>query len=105
MNEFVVGKLEAVAGDRHRLLGEALQIQLHSARFGIIERDMRETFDIEIAVQLAIYPDQQVEIERRVDAGPVVVGGLENLRLLLQIGADQHFAPASEQVGAMAKKT
>src|SRR3954449_7951545 len=101
VNEFASGECEAAAGDGNRLFGEAFQIQLHAAGFGIVERDMREAIDIDIAVQLAIYPDQQIEIERGIDAGAVVIGGVENFRPLFQIGADQHFAFPSEQLDAM----
>ena len=59
---------------------------------------MREPVEVEIAAELAVDARQQVQVEGGVDAGLVVISAVENCRVLLQVGADQHLAAGTEQL-------
>ena len=53
---------------RRALVGQAFDVELHPALVLVVEGDMLETVDVEIAVELAVDPLEQVEVERGVDA-------------------------------------
>ena len=57
---------------------------------------MREAIEVEGAVQLAVDPFQQVEIEGGGYAGRVVIGCLQPLPGFLEIDADQQPAAGPE---------
>ena len=77
------------APSARRLAGE---MHLDASALGIIERMVAEACEVEVAAELAIDAGQQIEVEPRGDAGGVVIGGVENRRLLHQIDADDHGA-------------
>src|SRR5450759_4966601 len=54
----------------------------------VVEGVMLETVELESGADLAIDAHQQIEIELGGDALGVVIGGVENVRRLDQIGAD-----------------
>src|SRR5438270_11720949 len=104
MDQLAGGAAEAAAADADRLVGEALYVELNPPFPLVVERDMGEAVDIEIAAELVLDPVQQVQIEGGVEAGAVVVGGVEDVGRFLQIGADQHLAAGAEQPGAVLQK-
>ena len=65
---------------------------------------MLEPIDVEIAVELAVDAFEEVEVERGGHPGSVVVGGLEDVRVLLQIDADQHLAAGPEDARVVGEK-
>ena len=65
----------------------------------VVERDVLEGVEVEVGVQLAVDHRQQVAVERRGDAGGVVVGGLEHGRVLDQVGAEQQPVLRAQQRG------
>src|SRR4030095_1193708 len=99
VDQFTGGEAEAGAGDRYGLLGMAFQVQLHPPLRFIVEGKVSELIDIEIAAELAVDPRQQIEVEGGIDPGLVVIGGVEDFGVLLQIGADQHLPAGAEQGG------
>src|SRR5207247_3783916 len=84
------------------LVGEALQVELHPALRLVVEGEVLEPGDVDIAVELAIDPLQEVEVEGGVEPRPVVVGTLEDRAVLLEVDPDQHLPLGPEQFGAMA---
>ena len=65
---------------------------------------MLEGAKIEIGAELAIDARQQIEIEFRRDALGVVVGGVENLRILHQIDADHEQRARAQHAAGMAQE-
>jgi osmoprotectant transport system permease protein len=84
---------ETFAADTHTLIGSADEMHLDTARRGIVKRVVPEAIEAEIAVQLAIDARQQIEVEGRRYACAVVVRGVQDRRVLLEIGAQQQAAP------------
>ena len=68
---------------------------------GIVESVMLESREIEITPELAVDARQQIEVELRGDAGRVVVRGIQDLRLLLQIDANDQNAGRPENSAGM----
>ena len=73
-------KAMRAAGDGHDLVGEAADVDLDAALGCVVEGVVREPVEIEIGVELAVDPLEQVEVEGGGDAPRVVVGGLEDGR-------------------------
>ena len=75
--------------------------QMHlDARFqGVPHSAMREPIDVEVAIELAVDPHQQVAVERRGHLQRIVVGEQQRAFLLHQVGAEQQCI-ADGQVGA-----
>src|SRR6266571_3144379 len=96
--------MELPAGDCGGLVGPALDVEFDAALLFVVEGDVREAVDLEIAAEFAVDPLDQVEVEGGVGAGAVVVGGVEDLGFLLQVDADQHLAAGPQQFAAVAKK-
>ena len=65
---------------------------------------MLEGVEIEIGAELAIDARQQIEIEFRGDTLGIVVGAVENLRVLDQIDADHEQRARAQHVAGMAQK-
>ena len=57
---------------------QADEMHLDPLLLAIVEGAVPEFGEVEIAVELAVHPLQQVEVERGGDAGGVVVGGVED---------------------------
>ena len=60
--------------------------------------------EVEIPVQLAVDPRQQVEVERRADAAAIVVRGPDDRLVLVEVEADQQAASRSDQPGDRAQQ-
>ena len=98
------GEAEALSGDPRLLIGEAADVDFDPPLRLVIKSHMLEAVDIDIAVELAVDAFEEVEIERRRDPGPIVVGGVEDLGVLFQIDADQHLSPGAEDARIIGKK-
>ena len=72
-------KWRALPAIRRLLVGEAADVYLDPALRLVVEGQMLETVDVEIAAELAVDPLQEVEVERGGHPGPVVVGGIQDL--------------------------
>src|SRR5437870_8850888 len=84
MDRFAGVEGEAVRADVHRLPGERYQVHLDAARSGVVEGIVREAPQVEVSAQLAIDAPEQVQVEGRGDALRVVVGGVQDVGVLLQ---------------------
>ena len=92
-------EFEFVLPDHDHLITLADERYLDATVGAIVDGLMLETVDVEIRVQFAIDPPQQVEIEFCRDALAVVVGGLDRRDIFLQVDAHQETATATAQSG------
>ena len=99
MDRFAGVEGEAVRADVHRLPGERYQVHLDAARSGVVEGIVREAPQVEVSAQLAIDAPEQVQVEGRGDALRVVVGGMQDVGVLLQVHAHQHPAGLAARHG------
>lgn len=83
---------EACSADTHTLIGAADEMHLDAARVRIVKGVVPEAIETEIACQLAVDARQKIEVERRGDACAVVVGGVQDRGILLEVGAQQQSA-------------
>src|SRR5438093_10639104 len=99
MDRFAGVEGEAVRADVHRLPGERYQVHLDAARSGVVEGIVREAPQVEVSAELAIDAPEQVQVEGRGDALRVVVGGMQNVGVLLQVHPHQHPAGLAARHG------
>src|SRR5713101_8566034 len=104
MDQFAGGEMEAPAGDARLLIGEAADVDLDPSLGRVIEGDMLKSVEIEIAVELPVDALEEVKIEGGGHSRPIVVGGLENFRVFLQVDADQHLASGAEHAGIVGQE-
>jgi hypothetical protein len=79
------------------------QAHLDPLALAIEERNVLEGVDVEVGVELAVDHAQDVAIELGGHAGGVVVGGLDDRRVLDQVGAEQQVIDArAQQLGETA---
>src|ERR1700685_4339815 len=70
----------------------------------VVEGVMLEGVEIEIGAELAVDARQQVEIEFRRDTLGVIVGVVENFRILDQIDADDEYRLFAKHRAGMAEE-
>src|SRR5215213_4473164 len=85
-----------------RLLGD--QVHLDAMALAIVNRAVHEGGNVEIAAELAVDADQNVEIEPRGDAGGVVIGVVKHPLVLLEIDADDHLRALAQNVAGAAQE-
>src|SRR5262249_16458777 len=81
------------------------EVHLDAVAFAIVESAVVEAREIEIAIELAIDALEQVEVELRRQAGRVVVGGIENARVLHQVDPDDQRCAASQHAAGVAQES
>ena len=69
--------------------GERAQAHLDPRVLGVVEGDVLEGVEVEVGAELAVEHAEHVLVELGRDAGGVVVGGLERVAVLDQVGAEQ----------------
>src|SRR5262249_50327770 len=89
-------EIETLAENAHLLPAQARKMHLDAAQLAIVKSVMLERARVEVSAELAIDPDQQVAIELRGDPLRVVVGGVERLRVLDEIDADDERRAAAQ---------
>src|SRR5262249_8450771 len=72
------------------------EVHFDAMTLGIIEGVMAEAAKIEVGAQLTVDPRQQIEIEPGGHAGGVVVGGVEDTRVLHQVDPDDQMGAWSQ---------
>jgi len=65
------------------------EVHLNAVFPGVVKRTVIERVDIEICIELTVYPVQQVKIESGSYAVCIIVRGMQLLRVFLQVNADQ----------------
>lgn len=83
------GEGKTMRANRHDLVDAADDMRLDAPGLRVVAGAMFELVQLEIGLQLAIDPRQQVEGEFTGYPGGIVVGGFEDCRILLQIDTDQ----------------
>src|SRR5690606_33175194 len=71
---------------------------------GVEEGDVRERLDVEVRVELPVEHVQDVAVERRGDALGVVVGTLQAIDVLHEIGAEQEAVAGSHGRGQVGEE-
>ena len=72
------------------------EMHLDAPGHRVVEGVVAEPVQVEVAAELAVDARQQVQIERRSHALGVVIGGVQDVRVFLQIDADQHGAARTD---------
>ena len=72
-------------------------MHLDAALRFVIDRVVGEASNVDVAVELAIDALEQIEVEGGGHPAPVVIGGNQDRRVLLQIDADEKRGIAPEQ--------
>src|SRR5215218_1955994 len=85
-----------------RLLGD--QVHLDAMALAIVNRAVHEGGNVEIAAELAVDADQNVEIESRGNAGGVVIGVVNHPLVLLEVDADDHLRTPSKNLAGAAQE-
>src|SRR5258708_7000940 len=68
---------DGASGHHHDLIREAPDINLDAAFRYVVEGVVSKAIKVEICIELAVDPLEQIKIKGRADAGAVVVGGIE----------------------------
>src|SRR6266404_4308651 len=87
-----VGEDKLPAADVDRLLTLADEMHLDPTFLFVVNGAVFPTRQIEVRAQLAIGPDEQVEIELGGDAGAVVIRRLQHRAAFLEVDADNQAA-------------
>src|SRR5574340_1755471 len=99
MDAFAGLELEAAAVDADALRRGGDQMHLDPAQLRVVEGVMAEGREVEIGIQLAVDPRQQVEVELRGNALAVVVGRVQLRRRFLEVDADQQPSFGTDDSG------
>ncbi len=92
MDRLTRGEAKRFGADFYRLLALTHEANIHAMGRRIVERQMAELLEIEVAAQFAVDAAQQVQIEFGGHPLGIVVGRLDRGNILLQIDADEHAA-------------
>ncbi len=104
VNGFAGAEVDAFAGNAHALALEARQMHFDARALAVEEGVMLEAREVELGAELAIDAREQIEIELRGDALRVVVGLLQDLRVLHQIDADDEDRAVAEDAAGVAQE-
>ena len=99
-----LAEAEFRARDADHLVLQADQVHLDAAFRGVVKGVVAKGVKRESPPQLPIDAGQQVHVERRGDALGVVVGGVEDTGVLLEVDADQHGAAGPGHLGRRGEK-
>src|SRR5437588_4014147 len=80
------------------------KMHFDAVALGIIEGLMTETCQVEVTAELAIDAREQIEVELRRDAGAIVIGGIEDFRVLHQVDADDEACTSSQHTSGLAQE-
>src|SRR5262249_15635916 len=104
MNGFARAKLEGLAANMHLLALAARQIDLDAAALPIVAGVVFKGSEMKIGLQFAIDARQQIEIEFGGDAGSIVIGDMQNARILDEISSDDQQCVAPKNVCRVTKQ-
>src|SRR5947209_5270149 len=104
MDRFAGAEIERAARDLHLLPFLAGEMHFDAMPLGIVEGMVAEACQVETAAELAVDAREQIEIELRRDAGAIIVGGIEDFRILHQVNADDKACAASQHAPGLAQE-
>jgi hypothetical protein len=96
-DRFAFCKVEDSAGGVDELPYGADQLHLDAPFTYVVEGPVPETGEVEVAADLAVDAREKVQIEGGSDALLVVVGGVQNVVILLEIDTDEKAVPPAAQ--------
>ena len=85
---FAAREMKLFASDMNRLSRLANEVHLDATVALVVNRPMPPERKIEVCAELAVRPNEKIQIEFRGHARAIVVGAFENVPVLLQIDAD-----------------
>ena len=91
--------------DAHALLYFGLEIDLHALSLRVEERHVAEPLQLEVGIQMVIDHAQDVAVEVLREALGVVVGRLQHLRALHQIGSQEKGIPRLQGLRHVAQES
>ena len=104
MDGLTRAEFDHTARDLHLLALVAGEVHLDAVALGIIEGVVTEARQIEVSVELAIDSRKQVEVEPGGNAAGIVVGRVEHIGRLDQIGANNEDRATAENTRRIAQK-
>lgn len=104
MNVLTGGETEGLAVDVHLLIALAVQPHLDPPRVFEPWRVVAEGRQVEVRTELGVRAFEKIQVEGRRDAFGIVVGGVQAIRVLLEIDPDQQRAAVPENTGDPAQE-
>src|SRR5918992_4334556 len=96
MDGFAGAKLDGFAGHPHLLPLVAGEVHFDAVALAIVEGVMLKAAEVEFSVELAVDPHEDVEIEGAGYPGSIVVSGVNDPIVFLQIGAHNQSGSAAK---------
>src|SRR5262245_10218252 len=103
-NFFSGAKLKFAAADLHGLIDLADEVKFDAAFGWIVSRVVLPVRQIEMSAELAVDVGEKIFVELRGHAGAVVVGGLNNMSIFLEIDADEQAAAVAREIDQAGEK-
>src|SRR5215470_15475964 len=104
MNGLAAAEVKRLAAGANLLPRQTDEMHLDAALFGVVAGAMAEGSGVELAAKLVIDAREQVEVEGRRNAGAVVIGRGEDVRVLDQIDADHQPRARPEYSGRLVQQ-
>src|SRR5436190_16699128 len=104
MDGLTRAEFDHTARDLHLLALVAGEVHLDAVALGIIEGMVTETGQIEVSVELPIDSRKQVEVEPGRNAAGIVIGRVEDTRVLHQVDPDEQDRAPAQDASAMAEE-
>src|SRR5208282_4789051 len=104
VNALAGAKLDDAPGDMHLLARLADEMHLDATARGVVARPVAEACEVEVAVELSVDAREEIEVEPGSDAGGIVVGSMQQTRLLHKIDADNQARARPQHAPGMAQE-
>src|SRR5690554_7332145 len=92
MDTFAISQRNVDAADTHMLVAQTFEMHFHAMFWLVEERDMPERVEIEVGSGDPVEVAQDIQIELSGDATLIIVGVVENARILDQVDANQQVS-------------
>src|SRR5215813_1509515 len=102
---FAGAEFDRASGDLHLLTFAARKVHFDATALAIVESVMTERVEIEVGSELAVDARKQVEVEFRGDTRGVVVGSVEDARVLDEVDTDDQRGLGAQHAAGMAKES
>ena len=104
MQGLAAGEGDLFAVQFHQLVALGVQVHFDAAGVGVVHGAMGEGGGVEVSAQGGVHMGQDVAIETGGDAGVVVVGAQQYVRVLLRVNADDQAAAGLHEAGGVAQE-
>ena len=99
MDRFAGGETDSCPVQLHGLRREAFQVHLDSPLVGVVESAVTKLRQVEIGLEVTIDAGEQIEIESRRHFRGVIVGGMQDLFVFLEIDPDKQRSALADDRG------